>query len=354
MNRPNEVSNKPQVKRGIRETKKQKKNIPCLPTGKYGLANSAPSQGIRKKMEHIKKTKEQECLIIMAINRFEAIKAVREDGSEFWMASELGAMLGYTDEKKFQKVVEKAMIRCENAGKDVIRHFGEITVEFVDYPENRILKEYALSRYACHLITQSSNPYYAGVTLGKSYFYLRPEDSEETAAPVIHDEEIKLRLYGRKELKYWNKLMAETARGIGITSNKEFAIFQNCGYYGLYGGLTKIGVSQVKGLGNSISLLDYMGSVEMIINKTRIALTIARLQQQEINSLMEANAVHKAVGSEIRAAIERMDGILPEDLPLAERNIVELEREYLILKKINSDPKPLPDPDREEPEMDED
>ena len=278
----------------------------------------------------------------MTSNRFEAIRAIREDGSEFWMASELGPMLDYTDELKFQKVIEKAMIRCKNAGKDVIRHFGEITVEFIDYPEKRVLKDYALSRYACHLITQSSNPYYEGVTLGKSYFYLQPDNGAEKTCPAALDEDTALRICGRKELRLWNKRLAEIIRRIGISSNKDYAVFQNCGYYGLYGGLTKARVSQVKGLNKRASLLDYLGSEEMIIHKTRIALTIEKLQLLEINNLVEAGAVHQAVGSEIRAAIKRIGGTMPEDLPLSARNVVELEKECLILKKINSDLKPLP------------
>ncbi len=45
------------------------------------------------------------------------------------------------------------------------------------------------------------------------------------------------RLVVRGDIKQWNQMLAETAHKAGVIKNEEFAIFQNAGYMGLYGGL---------------------------------------------------------------------------------------------------------------------
>lgn len=45
------------------------------------------------------------------------------------------------------------------------------------------------------------------------------------------------RLVVRGDIKQWNQMLAETAHNAGVITNEEFAIFQNAGYMGLYGGL---------------------------------------------------------------------------------------------------------------------
>ena len=51
--------------------------------------------------------------------KFENIKHIREDGSEYWSARELADALEYTQWRNFSKVIERAMIACENSGHDV-------------------------------------------------------------------------------------------------------------------------------------------------------------------------------------------------------------------------------------------
>lgn len=44
--------------------------------------------------------------------RFEEIKYIREDGTEFWSARELAIALDYTKWENFSKVIGRAMIAC--------------------------------------------------------------------------------------------------------------------------------------------------------------------------------------------------------------------------------------------------
>lgn len=52
-----------------------------------------------------------------------------------------------------------------------------------------------------------------------------------------------------------------------------------------------------------------------------------------------ANEVHFIVGKEVRNTIKRVGGTLPEDLPVPEKSINEIEREQL--KKLKKNPKNL-------------
>ena len=58
--------------------------------------------------------------------RFEDIKHIREDGSEYWSARELAPALEYIKWENFQNVISRAMIACENSGHSVIDDFPEV------------------------------------------------------------------------------------------------------------------------------------------------------------------------------------------------------------------------------------
>ena len=58
--------------------------------------------------------------------RFENIKQIRADGTEFWSARELAPALEYTKWENFQNVIKRAMIACENSGHSVEDDFPEV------------------------------------------------------------------------------------------------------------------------------------------------------------------------------------------------------------------------------------
>ncbi|MCL1802014.1 MAG: DNA damage-inducible protein D, partial [Eubacteriaceae bacterium] len=80
--------------------------------------------------------------------RFEDIKHIRDDGSEYWSARELSLVLDYTQWRNFTKVIDKAMIACNNSGHDIIYDFAEVSKIVDAGATSKPVKDYELSRYA--------------------------------------------------------------------------------------------------------------------------------------------------------------------------------------------------------------
>jgi DNA-damage-inducible protein D len=260
---------------------------------------------------------------------FEDIKRIRPDGSEYWAARELAPVLDYAKWENFYKVIKRAMIACENSGRSTLECFPEVR-KTSPMPNGGVkdILDYELSRYACYLIVQNGDPRKEVIALGQTYFAIQTY-RQEVADRFNQLDEDSRRLVVRGDIKQWNQLLAETARNAGVITAEEFAIFQNAGYMGLYGGMTVDDIHRRKGLAIGQKILDYMGSTELIANLFRISQTEEKLRKDQVSTSDAATAVHYAVGNEVREAIRKIDGTMPEDLPTPEKSITQLEREQM-------------------------
>ena len=197
--------------------------------------------------------------------RFEDIKHIREDGSEYWSARELGSALDYAKWENFAKVIKRAMIACENSGHSIPDDFPEVRKIVEAGVTTKPKKDYELSRYACYLIVQNGDPRKEVFALGQTYFAI--QTYRQKVADYFNElDEDNRRLVVRGDIKQWNQMLAETAHNAGVITNEEFAIFQNAGYMGLYGGLDVDDIHTKKQLEVGQKILDYMGSTELIAN----------------------------------------------------------------------------------------
>ena len=260
---------------------------------------------------------------------FEDIKRVRPDGSEYWAARELAPVLDYAKWENFYKVIKRAMIACENSGRSTLECFPEVR-KTSPMPNGGVkdILDYELSRYACYLIVQNGDPRKEVIALGQTYFAIQTY-RQEVADRFNQLDEDSRRLVVRGDIKQWNQLLAETAQNAGVITAEEFAIFQNAGYMGLYGGMTVDDIHRRKGLAIGQKILDYMGSTELIANLFRISQTEEKLRKDQVSTSDAATAVHYAVGNEVREAIRKIDGTMPEDIPTPEKSIAQLEREQM-------------------------
>ena len=260
--------------------------------------------------------------------RFEDIKHIREDGSEYWSARELAPALEYTQWRNFENVIKRAMIACENSGHSIFDDFAEVSKIVEAGATSKPKKDYDLSRYACYLIVQNGDPRKEVIALGQTYFAIQTY-RQELADHFNQLDEDRRRLVVRGDIKQWNQLLAETAHDAGVITNEEFAIFQNAGYMGLYGGLDVDDIHNKKGLTINQKILDYMGSTELIANLFRISQTEEKLRKDNIQGAAKATQTHYTVGREVRKAIEKIGGTMPEDLPTPEKSIQQIEKEQM-------------------------
>ena len=223
----------------------------------------------------------------------------------------------------------RVLIACENSGRSTSECFPEVR-KTSPMPNGGVkdILDYELSRYACYLIVQNGDPRKEVIALGQTYFAIQTY-RQEVADRFNQLDEDSRRLVVRGDIKQWNQLLAETARNAGVITAEEFAIFQNAGYMGLYGGMTVDDIHRRKGLAIGQKILDYMGSTELIANLFRISQTEEKLRKDQVSTSDAATAVHYAVGNEVREAIRKIDGTMPEDLPTPEKSIAQLEREQM-------------------------
>ncbi len=258
---------------------------------------------------------------------FESIKHFDEFQDEIWYARELSKVLGYKDFRNFELIIYKAMEACEKSGYNVSDHFGEFTeMVSIGSGAQRGFDSYWLSRYACYLIVMNADPTKKIIALGQTYFAVKTRQQELIENYDSLDED-KKRLAIRNEMIAHNKSLAEAAQMAGIEDPRDYAIFQNKGYQGLYGGLGVKEIHERKGLKKSQKILDHMGSTELAANLFRATQTDEKLRRENITGKTAANQTHYEVGKKVRQTIAELGGTMPEDLPTPSKSIQQIEKE---------------------------
>ena len=256
---------------------------------------------------------------------FEDIKNIDEFGNEYWLARELMPVLGYSKWENFNKVIEKAIVACQNSNINYKEHFPDIR-KTLEMPNNAVKEiiDYKLSRYACYLIAQNGDSRKKVIALAQTYFAIqtrKQELSEREYSELTEDEK---RFYQRNLTRKANYSLNIAARNAGV---KNFDRFHNSGYKGLYNGETANDIARRKKIRYREDILDNMGSDELIANLFRISLTEQKLINENIKFDKEANKAHYEVGRDIREIIKKQGGTLPENLPTPKKSLKALEKE---------------------------
>jgi len=258
---------------------------------------------------------------------FDAIRHVDDAGNEFWRARELANVLEYSQYRHFGAVVDRAREACQVSGRKVADHFEDVlTMVGIGSGAQREIEDVRLSRYACYLIVQNGDPSKAVIALGQTYFAIQTrwqELADDAQFAKLSEDDKHLAI--RNELAQHNRHLAAAAKDAGVLTPLDYAIFQDHGYKGLYGGLAAKDIHQRKGLRKSQKILDHMGSTELAANLFRATQTEEKLKRDRVRGKQHANQTHYAVGRKVRQTIEELGGTMPERLPVPERSIRQIE-----------------------------
>ena len=263
--------------------------------------------------------------LLISKNLFESIKHIDEEKNEFWYARELQKALEYTEFRKLLPVINKAITACNKSEQIISDHFAHVSgMVNIGSGTKRKVKDYKLSRYACYLIAQNADSRKKVVALAQTYFAIQTRRQELSDLDYDNMTEDEKRLYTRNLTKKGNYSLNHTAVKVGV---KNFAKFHNAGYKGLYNGETADDIARRKGLRYREDILDNMGSVELAANLFRITQTDEKLKKDNIIGEENANNTHYTIGKNIRNVICKNGGTMPENLPVPNKSIKELEKE---------------------------
>lgn len=262
---------------------------------------------------------------------FESIKHYTEGGNEYWSARELQPILEYSQWRNFELVIEKAKTACEKSKNIVSAHFAKVSKMVAAGVAPKPINDYMLSRYACYLIVQNGNPRKDVIALGQTYFAVKTRQ-QELIDNYDQLSENQKRLAIRNEMISHNKALAEIAKTAVVATPQDYAIFQNKGYQGLYGGLGVKEIHRNKGLKSSQKILDHMGSTELAANLFRATQTEEKLNKDGITDKTAAKKTHFEVGKKVRKAIKDIGGTMPENLPTPEKSIQQIETDLKLIE----------------------
>ncbi len=279
---------------------------------------------------------------------FDAIRHL--DGErEYWLARELHKLLGYDEWRNFEKVIAKAKVAAKYNDQDVDLNFVETNkISRVGARGGkRPIRDVELSRLACYLIAQNSDPAKHIVALAQGYFAIQTRRQEladaDTFAQLSEDEK---RLLYRTQLLLYNRRLHQTAHEAGVHSNLEHATFQDEGYKGLYGGLIENDIHALKELTPGEEISDWMGSEELADNIFRAAHTDTEMRQQQITGKEKAYQTHFAVGRKVREfIINELGHSAPEQLPTPKKSAKQLKTEEDYRLKHRNQPSLFDEPE---------
>lgn len=233
------------------------------------------------------------------------------DGSEYWLARDLQAILNYARWENFIDVVRKSMLACDSGGVPSEHHFRQ-TAKVMTYGKGsqRKIEDWFLSRFACYLVAMNGDPHLPQVAYAQKYFAwetrLREQETEAMAS-LGYD-----RVAHRIRVAHQTKSLNMAAKKAGVFN---YALFHDAGTRGLYGGLHKAEIKRKKSIPDREEILDCAGRAELAAVEFKATQTEQKLLRDGVSSQERAMLTHHDVGVEVRAAIERIGGTMPEDLP---------------------------------------
>lgn len=248
---------------------------------------------------------------------------------EFWYARDLQVVLGYQSWDKFQNVIEKAMVTCENSGIEVFDHFRHVG-KMVEIGSNahREIKDIVLTRYACYLIAQNGDSSKEQIAFAQTYFALQTRKQELIEQRI----ELEDRLKARNKLKNSETELSKNIYERGV-DDKGFGRIRSKGDGALFGGFNTQEMKDKLCVPSSRVLADFLPTVTITAKNLATEITNHNVKQNHLYGENSITHEHTTNNSNVRKLLVE-SGIKPEELPPSQ-DLQKLER------KVKSDEKKL-------------
>jgi len=257
--------------------------------------------------------------------QFEQVSAECE-GVECWSARELQSLLGYTQWRNFENIIDKAKDACKNAGENVPYHFADVS-KTIPMPKGaeKEIDDILLTRYACYLIAQNGDSRKEQIAFAQNYFAVQTRRAEIVEQRILDYERVEAREKLRQTEKQLSGVLYE--RGV---DDKGFAIIRSQGDKALF----HLDTSQLKrkmGIPSSRPIADFLPTVSIKAKDFAAAMTAENVQIKDLYGVPAIEKEHVDNNLGVRKImVER--GLVPEQLPPAE-DVKKVER------KLKSDEK---------------
>ena len=265
---------------------------------------------------------------------FESYANQTRNSIEFWFARDLQYLLGYTEWRNFNKVINKAKTACETAGHLIVDHFVDVnkTIAMPKDASKEVL-DFMLTRFACYLIAQNGDSKKEQIAFAQNYFAVQTRKFEIIERRIKDWE----RLQARQKLTFSEKELSELI--FEQTGNdRDFSMIRSKGDQALFG-FTTGQMKQKLNIKPNRPLADFLPTITIKAKDFATEITIFNVNDKDIHRGDQIAWEHITNNKSVRKLLlER--GIRPEELS-PEEDVKKLKR-----RVISEDKKFVKKPDK--------
>ena len=233
------------------------------------------------------------------------------NGIECWSARELQIILGYAQWRNFENTIEKAKTTCENSGNAVTDHFAGVS-KTIPMPKGaeKMIDDYALTRYACYLIAQNGDSAKNEIAFAQTYFAVQTRKQE-----IIEQRLLDIaRVTAREKLSKSEKKLSGIIYERGV-DHKGFAFIHSQGDKALFGGFTTQDMKRKLQVSNTKPLADFLPTLTIKAKDFATELTSHNVVEKDLKGQNQITNEHIDNNKSVRKMLQER-GVQPERLPV--------------------------------------